>query len=55
MKLSSGLFLSGVVAVRASTDLEDKLPLPSKQLVWGDVNFVHTTDIHGEHVRIRRF
>jgi hypothetical protein len=27
---------------------ESKLPFPKGPLVWGDVNFVHTTDIHGE-------
>lgn len=26
---------------------ESKLPTPKGPLVWGEVNFVHTTDIHG--------
>ncbi|KAI5455005.1 hypothetical protein NCC49_002280 [Naganishia albida] len=38
---------AGVVAARISTQWEDTLPLPAKPLVWGDVNFIHTTDIHG--------
>lgn len=39
---------AGVVAARTSTQWEDTLPLPAKPLVWGDMNFIHTTDIHGE-------
>lgn len=42
------LFLGGIAAAKAS-DWEKKLPLPSNPLVWGEVNFLHTTDIHGEH------
>lgn len=48
MKTIIALLLAGAVTANGTTDLEDKLPLPSKPLLWGDVNFIHTTDIHGE-------
>jgi 2',3'-cyclic-nucleotide 2'-phosphodiesterase (5'-nucleotidase family) len=48
MKRFSVLFFAGIAAATASTQWEDKLPLPSRDLEWGDVNFIHTTDIHGE-------
>lgn len=48
MKRLSALFFASIAAARASTQWEDKLPLPTRDLEWGDVNFIHTTDIHGE-------
>lgn len=50
MKLSTPLLFSGIAAARASTQWEDKLPLPSRPLVFGEVNFIHSTDIHGERL-----
>jgi hypothetical protein len=40
------LFAASHASAKHST-IEDKLPLPSRPLEWGDVNFIHTTDIHG--------
>lgn len=34
----------------STSDLSDHLPIPKRPLVWGDVNFIHTTDIHGEPI-----
>jgi 2',3'-cyclic-nucleotide 2'-phosphodiesterase (5'-nucleotidase family) len=48
MKSIVSLLASGAFALVKATDWEKKLPLPSNPLVWGEVNFLHTTDIHGE-------
>lgn len=48
MKSIIPLLALGGLAVAKATDWEKKLPLPSNPLVWGEVNFLHTTDIHGE-------
>ncbi|KAJ9106089.1 hypothetical protein QFC21_001229 [Naganishia friedmannii] len=49
--LAWALLVASFVRAKHST-LEDNLPFPSRTLEWGDVNFIHTTDIH-EHMRAK--
>jgi hypothetical protein len=44
--LLSALVALPLVRSRLQVD-ESTLPTPRGPLVWGDVNFIHTTDIHG--------
>lgn len=44
----SSLFLSLATAVLASQpSASDPIPAPLRDLTWGQLNFLHTTDTHG--------
>ncbi|KAG8712084.1 hypothetical protein FRC09_020250 [Ceratobasidium sp. 395] len=45
MKVRDLLRLLGAVSLTAAANLT--IPLPKRHLSWGDVNVLHTTDIHG--------
>lgn len=46
---SAALVLIGLagVALGSQPQAPDPIPAPLRELTWGQLNFLHTTDVHG--------
>lgn len=46
------LLVEAVLASYPDKEKERLLPVPKRELEWGDVNFIATSDTHGESITL---